>query len=194
MRSSSAMAVVGAWLALGGMVLAVEPATAAPPAAVAPDCFEQLIKGAGAVIECAFPVAMTDTDREGIRKATRGLLLDATCTMQMRIERATLQAALAADDTVFQAPPQPVSCDVTTKGSQRTITFTFAPRVEFKGGTAVKASPVMAGVQGVTRLLSWPVVAYVNHARDIEQGMLQVVNAYIAKFGRTATPARSGRS
>ena len=109
--------------------------------------------------------------------------------MTIRIERRLIDEALGAADHVFQAPAQPVTCDVVTSKSTFPITFTFAPRVEFKDGAAVKASPVMDGVTGVSRILSWPVVTYVNHSREIRDGMLQVVNAYLKKYGKQPTRA-----
>lgn len=186
---------VAVLLLSGAAVIAgvpVTPTTAAPPAAVADrDCLAELIEGRGAEIACTFPVRMTDAELEQVRKATRDLLRDARCAMTIRIERRLVTEAVAASDHVFQAPPQPVACDVITARGALAITFTFAPRVEFKGGEAVMASPMMADVAGVSRVLSWPVVTYVNHSSEIRQGMLQVVNAYL-RHQRTKH-ARAGR-
>jgi hypothetical protein len=166
---------------------ASSPSSQAP--AAERDCFHELVHGKGPEIVCTFQVRMTDEELAGVRKATRDLLQDARCSMTVRIERRLIDEALGAADHVFQAPAQPVACDVTTSKSSIPITFTFAPRVEFKNGVAVKASPGMDGVTGVSRILSWPVVAYVNHSREIRDGMLQVVNAYMQRYGQK--PARA---
>ena len=136
------------------------------------------------------PVRMTEEELASVRQATRGILQDATCTMSISIERRLIDQAMSTPDTTFEAPPQPVACTVKTAKSDLAITFTFAPRVEFKVGTAVKATPGMAAVKGVSRLLSWPVTLYVNRSKEIEQGMLQVVNAYLKRYGLKATAQR----
>jgi hypothetical protein len=163
------------------------PQAAAAVPLPAPDCFEQLTKGSGPRIVCAFPVRMTEEELKGVREATRGLLQDASCTMSIDIERKALAEALARPDGTFESSPQPVTCEVKTAKSVLPIKFTFAPRVEFKGGAAVKATPGMANVTGVSRILSWPVKTWVNRSSEIESGMLQVVNAYIKRYGRTAS-------
>lgn len=162
-------------------------------APVSRDCFHELLHGKSAEITCEFPVRMTDEELAQVRKATRDILRDAHCAMTIRIERRLLDDAIRAVDHVFQAPAQPVACDVVTSRGGFPIAFTFAPRVEFKDGAAIKASPVMADVTGVSRILSWPVVTYVNHSREIRDGMLQVVNAYLKKYGTRTQASVAGR-
>ena len=132
---------------------------------------------------------MTPEELEGVRTATRGLLQDATCTMKIGIERRVITETLAKLDAIFESPPHPVDCDVKTKNGAMAIKFTFAPRVEFKGGRAIKASPGMANVTGVSRVLSWPVKTWVNRSSEIEGAMLQVINAYVKRYGRSASAA-----
>ena len=60
------------------------------------------------------------------------------------------------------------------------ITGTFAPKVTIKDSVAIQASPGLSNVQGVSRILSLPVVAYVNRAGFIRDGMLKTVNVWMA--------------
>jgi hypothetical protein len=59
------------------------------------------------------------------------------------------------------------------------ITGTFAPKVTIKDGVAIQATPGLANVQGVSRIISLPVVAYVNRAGFLRDGMLKTVNAWM---------------
>ncbi len=166
---------------LAVVVVAAAGAPAAPPAtaAQAPDCFEQLRFGSDPVITCSFPTRLTDLEREGLKRVTQGALQDASCLVAISIERRRVTEAMAATDHVFEAPPQPVSCEVRTEAQVLPITATFAPRITIRGGLAVSATPGMANVTGVPRLLSWPVVQYVNRSGTIREGMLKVINAYL---------------
>ena len=174
-------------LAIAGMLLMVSGSASARPRDQDQDCFAQLTGGQTDRIVCEFPVRMTPDELAQVRRATREVLQDANCLMTIDIERRLIDSALAAPDGVFDPPPQPVACEVKTEKSSFPISFTFAPRIEFKGGQAVKASPMMGNVTGVSRILSWPVVTYVNASRQIRDSMLQVVNAYIKHYGHTAT-------
>ena len=142
------------------------------------DCFDILENSKGSEIECAFPLRLTDTERADLKKITRGYLDDLTCRMSIHIERAKVDEAVRAADLVFQSPEQPVTCTVTTPKTTFDVTATLAPRVVFKGDKAVEASPGLANVKGVSRVLSWPVMLYVNRGPGMRSGMLQVVNAY----------------
>lgn len=179
--------------ALTGIAAVGHAKSVTPAPSVSHDCFHELVHGQSAEIICMFPVRMTDEELASVRKATRDVLQDARCTMSIRIKRRLLDDAIQASDHVFQAPAQPVACEVMTSKGTFPITFTFAPRVEFKDGAAVTASPVMADVTGVSRILSWPVVAYVNHSREIRDGILQVVNAYLKKYGPRTHADAAGR-
>jgi hypothetical protein len=154
------------------------------------DCFAELLHGRGPELVCTFPVRMTDEELDNVRQATRGVLQNAFCEMEIRIKRSMIDVAVVTPDHVFEAPPQPVSCEVHTTKASFPVTFTFAPKVEFVGGQAVKASPQMANVQGVTSVLAWPVVTWVNRSSQIQDGMLQVVNAYLRRYGPRSASAR----
>jgi hypothetical protein len=154
------------------------------------DCLTELIYGRKDVISCTFPTRMTQQELESIQKTTRGLLTDASCAMEVSVARKAVDDAVATADHVFQAPPQPVTCEVLTTKGNFPVAFTFAPRVEFKAGQAVKASPGMASVTRVSAVLAWPVVTWVNRAGLIEKGMLDVVNAYLRRYGPRATASR----
>jgi hypothetical protein len=142
-RSVVGIALAGTVLAAGAATRSAASSQSSPVPVAERDCFHELVHGKGSDIACTFPVRMTDEELAGVRKATRDLLQDARCLMTIRIERRLIDEALGAADHVFQAPAQPVTCDVVTSKNTFPITFTFAPRVEFKDGTAVKASPVM---------------------------------------------------
>jgi hypothetical protein len=85
---------------------------------------------------------------------------------------------MAASDLVFETPPQATRCEVVTSRKTLPVELTFAPRVVFKDGEAVEASPRMDNVTGVPAALWWPVAYWVNSADMIEEPMLKIINAY----------------
>lgn len=164
------------------------PTAAAGPASaqMEADCYDQLIAGTAPEIACAFPALMTPDDRNAIRKVTRQIFKDAHCMIQVKIARQLIDEALSDPEARFEAPPQTVSCVVETSKGNLPIEFTFAPKVEFKGGVAVTATPGMDNVKGVNSWLAWPVVKYVNASGSISDIMLRVVNAYVKRYGPSA--------
>lgn len=179
-RTGPRSLVCGVVLAAACNAAAVAQTTQSPPSPLpAPDdCFEQLEKGHGAEIVCHFPLKLSPIEQAELEKGSRGYIKNVDCLMTIRIARADVDAAIAAADHTFQSPEQPVTCTVTTHKSRFDITATFAPRVVFKGDAAVEATPGLANVKGVTRVISWPVVQFVNRWPSIRSGLLQVVNAY----------------
>ncbi len=164
---------------------------AAPAAPSQADCFEELRRDGGRDFACTYPAWLTEQERADLEKVTRGYLKNARCLVSIRIERARLAQAMVAPDLEFQSPPQPVSCDITTSSSTFTIKATFAPRVVFKGGEAIEATPGRGGVEGVNKYLAWPVVQYVNRAPGIRADMLKVINGY-RNYVRAQRQAREG--
>lgn len=165
--------ILTAWMAPG--VLAAEP-----------DCLDDLRSGSGPEIACEFPMSLSAEERAELEKGSRGYVKDVRCTLSVKIARDKVSEAIAARDLVFQSPDQPVVCTVTTPKSTFDITATFAPRIVIKNDVAVEASPGLGDVQGVTRVISWPVVVFVNRWPSIRAGMLQAVNAYRAHVRKTA--------
>ncbi len=163
---------------------------AEPPVPLEKNCFFQLLKTKSDVIDCLHPTWLTPEERADLERVTHGLVKDASCRVAVRIERRVVDTALSETDIVFEAPPQPVSCEVTTKSGATPITATFAPRVVFKGGVAVEATPGLANVQGVNPYLVWPVVHYVNHAPRIRGAMLLMINAFRQRRGDLAADAQ----
>jgi hypothetical protein len=142
------------------------------------DCFEELERGTSAEFVCTYPVALAEQERKDLKRITREYLQDVTCQVSVRIDRGMVERAVQDTDYVFEAPPQPVTCDVKTSKSNIHISATFAPRVTFKNGQAVEGTPGLENIQGVTRILSWPVKQYVNRAPHVRNTMVQIVNAY----------------
>ena len=133
-------------------------------------------------ISCEYRVLMTDQERTDIRRLTRERLQDASCRVTVRISRELVQPALTEANHIFNAPPQPVVCKMTTRDSTFDITGTFAPQATFKDGVAVSASPGLANIEGVNRYLAWPVVQYVNYSPGIRRDMIAIINAYRAQL------------
>lgn len=172
----------------GGVALTLVGAGGALAQANLADCFDNLQKGTGPEIVCNFPVIPSPKEREDMEKNTKGVLKDARCTVAIKIERVLVTRALDEPDYVFQSPPQPVTCDVTAHIRQVStfpISGTFAPRVVFKGGEATEATAGLDNVAGVTRVISWPVVQYVNRSGMVREGMLKVVNAWVGHMRKT---------
>ncbi|MDX2307404.1 MAG: hypothetical protein NW216_04120 [Hyphomicrobium sp.] len=143
-----------------------------------PDCFEQLERGSAPEISCAFPLRLTDQEQADLKAVSRGYVENVSCRMSIRIARKLIDDAITAADHVFESPEQPVVCTVTTPKSLFDVTATFAPRVVFKGDMAVSASPGLSNVKGISSVISWPVVAFVNRWPSIRSGLVEIVNAY----------------
>ncbi|MGQ0673172.1 MAG: hypothetical protein ACT4N2_09890 [Hyphomicrobium sp.] len=194
-RSATSSVRLATALLLVSAVSAAAPfhqaAAGAPePKALSEDCFAELETGSGPEIACAFPLRLDDRERADLKRVTREYVHDITCRMTVRIARAKVDEAIRASDLVFQSPEQPVTCTITTPKSAFDVTATFAPRVVFKGDKAVEATPGLGNVKGVTRVLSWPVMLYVNRGPGMRSGMLQIVNAYRDHARRKTSASR----
>lgn len=168
--------------ALAGVASALCPLIALGAGSGDRDCFAQLERSRSREIVCRLDTRLTDKERADLQRVTRGVLQDARCIVSIRVERAAVEAALRERDLIFEAPPQPVTCEVATKDKPYEITATFAPWVEFKDGKAISATAGLADVQGVPRVLAWPAVQYVNRSSLIRDGILKIVNAYKAHY------------
>ncbi len=147
------------------------------------DCFADLQSGTTPDIVCEFPLKPSPAERAEMEKQTAGYLKDASCVVSITIARALVSAAIETPDYQFAAPAQPVACKITMPGKAGdqfvNVTSTFAPKVGFKDGQAVQATPGLGEVKGVSRILSWPAVAYINRAGFLRTGMIKVVNAWV---------------
>ncbi len=150
------------------------------------NCFYQLLEDTGPHIDCEHAAWLTEDERSDLKQLTRAYLLDARCTIKIAIERAKVEAALAGSDLTFESPPQPMTCLITTSSGDMTITGTFAPKVVFKDGIAIRATPGLADITGVNSYLAWPVVHYINNAERIGNPMKLMINAYRARRGAAA--------
>ncbi len=141
-------------------------------------CLKQLIQSSEPEIDCEHLAWFTDGEREDLKKLTRGYLLDASCAVKVKIARKNLDQALATADTVFTSPAQPMTCELETSRGKVTINGTFSPRVVFKGGVAVEATPGLGDISGINSYLAWPVVHYINYSERITKPMMLMINAY----------------
>lgn len=141
-------------------------------------CLKQLIESNDAQIDCVHQAWFTPEERNDLEKLTRGYLKDASCAIEVRIARKEIEAALTSADTVFTAPAQPATCELETSRGKVTINGTFSPRVVFKGGVAVEATPGLGDITGVNSYLAWPVVHYINYSERITKPMMLMINAY----------------
>ena len=184
--------------AAAGLALATSCAAAAAPPAGAIDCFGDLMHGKGPVIACEFPVEPNAVERLELARATRGYVKNVHCLVSIKIERALVLAAVDNPDHVFEAPPQPVACEIEAilkEGRTTTcpVAGMFSPRVVIKDGRAVEATPGLGEITGVTRALSWPVETWVNRGAMVREGMLQAVNAWLAPMQAMRGPRRSAQ-
>jgi hypothetical protein len=182
---------------MGAVVVALGCALASPALAKAASmaaCFADLERGTAPEIVCEFPLQPSPTERAEMEKQTSGYLKDATCVVSIRVARALVTTAIETPDMVVQIPAQPVVCKITMPGktgdSVIDITSTFSPKVTIKGGTAVEATPGLGDVKGVSRIISWPAVAYINRAGFLRTGMLKTVNAWMTHL--RAAKAKQG--
>lgn len=169
-RLASAFAIMG----LAGPLLAAD----APQGRALEDCLNALSDVSSPAITCSYRAELTQDERADIRRLTREILQDATCRVEVKIDRALIAPALGTGDHEFSAPPQPVTCEIKTNSTVIPIAGTFAPTVKFQNGIAVDGSPGLANVTGVNAYLAWPVVQYINRAPGIRRDMLAMINAY----------------
>ncbi len=151
----------------------------APSARAAdPDCVEQFERGRNADIACAFPTRLTPKEQADLKRITRDMLQDARCVVSINIARDALETALTAADHVFTPAPQPVRCEISMRDATIEITGAFSPRIVIAGGRVTDATPGLGEVKGVSTVLAWPVVQYINRSSTIRDGMLTVLNGY----------------
>jgi hypothetical protein len=167
---------------------------AAAKAASMSDCFADLERGTTPEIMCEFPLQPSAAEKAEMEKQTSGYLKDASCVVSIRIARSAVWAAVETPDYLFVSPPQPVTCKITMPGKTGPgkigdtiidVTGTFAPKVTIKDGQAIQATPGLGEVKGVSRVISWPAVAYINRAGFLRTGMLKVVNAWLGHMRAT---------
>ena len=152
--------------------------------APSPDCFEAFLNETGEDIVCVFPTRLSADERTEVRKVTRGLLQDASCEVAIKLPRKPVAEALAATgDHVFEAPKQKSRCEIKTKTATFPVEMTFAPKVTFKDGIAIEATPNLDNVTGVPKALWWPVAYWVNSSNMIEETTLKIVNAVKRRYG-----------
>lgn len=144
------------------------------------DCFWQLLHGTGA-IDCAVPLRLSDEEKKELRKITRSYMQDVSCDLKIKLKRSYVVEVETKAEGDVTIPAQNVSCTVIGKKSSSPITFSFAPKLSFKDGQAVKASPQMGQIKGLSKIISWPVKQWVNRADMIEKPLLRVINAYRAR-------------
>ncbi len=155
---------------------------------ISKDCFAEAETGTGPEIACIFPMRPSAEERAELEKGSRGYVKDFNCRLTVRIARSEIDKALAAVDASFKSPEQPVICTITTYKSTFDVTATFAPEVTFKNGQAVAATPGLGNVKGISRLISWPIVQFVNRWPSVREGMLTIVNAYRLRKAKPAQP------
>ena len=173
------VAVAGAWLLVSPLAHSAEDAK--PPS---PDCFEAFLSETGEEIRCVFPTRMSADEKAEIEKVTRGLLKDASCEVEIKLPRKLVAEALAATgDHVFEAPAQNSRCEVVTSKATFPVAMTFAPKVTFKEGIAIEATPNLDNVTGMPKALWWPVAYWVNSSSMIEDTTLKIVNAVKRRYG-----------
>ncbi len=170
---------IRAGLATLAMALAVPSAMAGGVSApLSEDCFDAVETGSEPEIACLFRLQPSATERAELEAGSRGYVKDFACRMTVRVARSEIDKALAAVDYSFKSPEQPVVCTITTYKSTFDVTGTFAPEIVFKSGVAISATPGLGNIKGITRVISWPVVQFVNRWPSVRDGMLTIVNAY----------------
>jgi hypothetical protein len=158
------------------------------PPSISEDCFAELETGTSPELACRFPISPSPQEREELEKGSRGYVKNFACSLTVRIARVEIDKALTTKDYAFKSPDQPVVCTITTYKSTFDVTATFAPEATFKNGVAVSATPGLGNVKGITRVVSWPVVQFVNRWPSVRAGMLTIINAY-KKHKEARSPA-----
>jgi len=152
-------------------------------------CLSSLESERASRVSCKYVVKLSDDEKSDVRRLTRDFVQDASCTVDIDVDRSLVNPALIESDYHFAAPPQPVRCEITTAHGPLAISGSFAPDVVFKGGTAIDGTPGLSNVTGVNPYLAWPVVQYVNRSKGVKRDMLAMINAYRALRSTQPKPA-----
>lgn len=108
---------------------------------------------------------------------------DARCTIQIKISRAQIAAALASGSTLhkFWVAPHTANCIVEDGGTVRPLTATLAPKIVFKDGKAEKIWVNLVSVEGPAAIKGTLVAAaeLTDKVGIFHRQMLKSVNRFI---------------
>ncbi len=117
---------------------------------------------------------------------------DARCSVELKLSRAQMIAALATPAATLQFPEHVVSCDIEREGSVSPVKLRLAPKVEFKNGKATKAWVNLKHVEGPTALkgLAFTVAKLEDGIGIFHKPLIKALNKQLHEKCPTVASAR----
>ncbi len=121
---------------------------------------------------------------------------DARCSVDINVSRATLVAAMAADERKFRAASHTVNCVVEQDGKLEKVTAVLAPRITFRDGKADKIWVNLREVEGPAGIKAVLVTAaeLADRLGLFHKRMVKSVNRYIERHCPREFPEVASKS
>ncbi len=121
---------------------------------------------------------------------------DARCSVDINVSRATLVAAMAADEKKFRAASHTVNCVVEQDGKLEKVTAVLAPRITFRDGKADKIWVNLREVEGPAGIKAVLVTAaeLADRLGLFHKRMVKSVNRYIERHCPREFPEVASKS
>jgi hypothetical protein len=152
--------------------------SAAPGAAAADQCLEQVRSGRSEWIECYGSFETDSGVQAELSKQTFDIVRSAKCDGAIRLRRAALTNAIMADG-VLELDPQDVLCSLTTSADANAeITITYAPKVSFQGKRVVDVSPRIMRITSLPEFMVAPLRA-AGESGFVRSQLTKRLNAFL---------------
>jgi hypothetical protein len=143
----------------------------------------------GADLSCSVGKTWTkDQIKNGIKKKPVSWSLgDAQCTLDVKLGRATLLAAMTQPDHVVQFDKHVIKCVVSRDNVDQPVNITLAPKITFKGGQAVSALLGIKEVDApaVIKAAVWTVAGLEDSVGIFHKDMLKGINGFLGQKCKT---------
>lgn len=105
------------------------------------------------------------------------------CVTDIKLPRADMIKAMTAPKHELVLPKHTVSCTIAREKGQDDIKFSFAPKVKFENGKAVKAALNWGKIEAPTLMKSamWTATATDNTFNFLESTIVEDINDFISK-------------
>jgi hypothetical protein len=176
MKSKSPM-LSGWFCALAGLAMAGEPDVPRGSAAEADRCLEQF-NAQHPWIECRATFEPDAQAREAISQITLGMIRNASCETDVRLERKGLVGTYLVGG-VLQLEPHDVFCDLHTGAYVLPqVKITVAPRVTFLNQTVTDVSLGVVGIADVPPFVVAP-VSDAAESKFVRGQLAKALNAFL---------------
>ncbi|MBU1212481.1 MAG: hypothetical protein KJ587_14580 [Alphaproteobacteria bacterium] len=203
--TAAALARARSALALVVMVMALSPAAALEPgdseAELLASCEERLCRQ---ILDKSPPNGMLRCDLgktwggDDINKGAESKSMswgfgDAQCSVDLKVDRRDIVAALSAPKYEFSVRPHQVACTVETAEGSKPLKARLAPKIKFEGGKAKKVWIKLEDIEGPEPLSSfvWTTAKLEDSIGIFHSEMIKQINKFVhekceRRYGRQA--------